>query len=352
MSVSYYLHTPLPDDSNELPAISRLGRLLQRHFGQDKDEYTLVFNIDPGEKIITAEGKKLTQLEALLFGPRFVSIIELKNCFEPLNVDSLTGAWVCGQYEQPGGNTRNPFLQVQYARQIWSGYLAEKCAHYFPGFQQDEWQKRWEYLSVFLLFVPFLHPDSSLPPLEKAAGWLSIGGIDEVSDFVFRSRSDRMSLAPATVNKIVTDILGAKPWPKLPSVLDEQIGNLFIAEPDRPLIRIPLYQFDDISIGRSTTQLVKVYRQLRLISKAHARLEVQNGQVGLYDVGSKNGTFVKVNGRFQKVTPGHLLAENERALLGSNNSRKAVQVWYKLHTRAAINTADTKTIFGTLDNED
>ncbi|WP_420645883.1 FHA domain-containing protein [Candidatus Leptofilum sp.] len=207
-------------------------------------------------------------------------------------------------------------------------------------------------MSVFLLFVPFLHPDSTLPPLEKAAGWLNIGGINKLPDFAFHTRSERLGLAPGTVKTIVTDILGAKPWAKLPSVLDAQIGNLYIAEPERPLLRIPLYQYDDISIGRSATQLVKIYRELRRISKAHTRVEVQNGQVALYDVSSKNGTYVKVNGRFQKVAPGYVLAENERALLGSKTSKKAVQIWYKLHTQAAVNTADTRTVFGTLDTQD
>ncbi|WP_420631308.1 FHA domain-containing protein [Candidatus Leptofilum sp.] len=352
MSVSYYLHTPLPDNSNEWPAISRLGRLMQRHFGQAQDEYTLVFNIDPGRKIITAEGDTLTQLEALLIGPKFVSIIELKNCYEPLRVGSLTGAWLCGDYELQGGKSPNPFLQVNYARQVWSSYLAEKCAFHNLGFQLDDWRRRWEHLSVFLLFVPFLHPDSVLPPLKKAAGWLKVGGIDSVPDFAFQTKSKRLGLAPATINTIVTDVLGAKPWPELARVQDEQIGSLYIAEPDRPLIRIPLYQFDDISIGRSATQLVRIHRGFRRISKAHARLEVQNGEVALYDAGSKNGTYVKLNGRFQQIKPGYVLSQNERALLGSKNSKRAVQVWYKLHTKAAVKTVDTKTKFGTLDDKD
>ena len=63
-------------------------------------------------------------------------------------------------------------------------------------------------------------------------------------------------------------------------------------------------------------------------------------------------TYVKVNGRFQKATPGHLLAEHERALLGSTNSKHAVQVWYTLHTQPTLNTTDTETIFGTLDASD
>jgi hypothetical protein len=352
VSVSYYLHTPLPDDSNEWPAISRLSRKLQRHFGQDSSDYIVVFNIEPNKKIITAEGKTLTQLDALLIGPKFVAIIEMKNCFEPLKAASLNGPWPCGTHELPGGNALNPFLQVQFARHVWASYLAEKCAYRFPGFRVEEWRERWTHLSVFLLFVPFLHPDSTVPPLEKAANWLKIGSIGEAADFAYCTRSDRLGLAPATSQTIVTDILGAKPWPELARMQDDRIGSLYIAEPNRPLIRIPLYRFDDISIGRSATQLVQIHEELRRMSKAHVRLEVQNGQVTLYDAGSKNGTYVKVNGRFQKVTPGHLLAENERALLGSTNSKHAVQVWYTLHPQPTLKTIDTETIFGTLDTLD
>lgn len=350
MSVSYFLHTPLPDDSNEWRAVSRLSRLMQRHFAQDPNPYSLIFNIEPDENIITAEGKKLTQLDALLFGPKFVAIIEFKNCFEPVQAESLKSTWHCGDYEQMGGSAPNPFLQVQYARHVWTSYLAEKCAFSFPGFQRNEWQERWEHLSVFLLFVPYLHPDSALPPLEKAEGWLSVGGISDVAEIAFSTRSERLGLSPATVQTVVTEILGARLWPELDMVRDEQIGNLFVAEPNRVPFRMPLYRFDDISIGRSTTQLVRVHSQFRRISGAHARIEVQNGAVKLLDAGSKNGTFV--NGTAVDTQHGTVLGEKERALLGAANSKKAVQIWYTFHTQQALNTADTKTLFGTIDTQE
>ncbi len=351
MSVKYYLHTPLPDDSNEWPAVSRLSRKMERHFGRTQDLYTLIFNIEPNEQIITAEGKKLTQLDALLIGPKFAAIVELKNCFEPIRAEALNAPWFAGsrEFQLKGGSADNPFMQVQYARHVWSSYLAEKCAYCFPGFQLNEWQNRWEHLGVFLLIVPYLHPDSSLPPLEKANGWLKVGSVGDVADFAFHTHSDRLGLAPDTVQTVLTDILGAKPWQQLERIRDEQVGSLFIYEPDRPLIRIPLYRFDDISIGRSTTQLVRIHSQYRRISGAHARLEVQNGEVKLLDVGSKNGTYVSVNGRFVNVPPDYALSENEWALLGTRNHKEAIRICYTLHTQEAIKTADTKTLLGTLE---
>jgi hypothetical protein len=353
VSISYYLHTPLSDKSNEWPAISRLSRLMHRQFSKDPNQYSLIFNIEPDEKIITAEGKKLTQLDALLIGPKFVAIIELKSCFQPIRAASLTAPWYAGdeEFKLKAGSAENPYLQVHYARHVWSSYLAEKCAYHFPGFQLTEWQKRWEHLNVFLLLVPYLHPDSTLPPLEKASGWLRLGSIDDIVDFVFDTRSERLGLGAATVDQMVTEILGAKPWVELERVRDEQIGSLYIAEPQRPLIRIPLYRYDDIAIGRSTTQLVRIHSQYRRISGAHARLEVQDGVVRLFDVGSKNGTYVTVNGRPVNVPPSYILAENEWALLGTKDALKAVRINYTLHTQEAMNTADTKTIIGTLKSD-
>ena len=134
-------------------------------------------------------------------------------------------------------------------------------------------------------------------------------------------------------------------------VRDEQIGNLFIAEPNRLPFRVPLYRFDDISIGRSATQLVRIHGKLRRISGVHARVEVQDGKVKLFDAGSKNGTYVMLNGRIIPAPQDYILAENERALLGTKKSLEAVRVWYTLYTQQAINTADTRTVFDTLETD-
>lgn len=345
MSVYHYLHTPLPDDSNEWRAISRLTRLMERHFGQDPHPYTLIFNICPDENLITFEGKRLPQLDVLLIGPKFVATIELKSCFEPVKADALEETWYGGDHKLMGGNAPNPFLQVRYARNIWFRYLAEQCAMRFPGIFAEEWLNRWEHLSVFLLFFPYLHPDSALPPLLTAGKWLTIRGLDDIAEIVFRTRSSRLIFAPATIQRLIKDILQARPWPEIARIRDDQIGDLFIYEPDQPLIRIPIHRYDDITIGRSSTQQVRINRHLRLISGAHARVEVQNGEVKVLDAGSKNGTYV--NGRSIDSQQGVVLGEKEKALLGAN-SKKGIQIWYALHTMTTVNP---QTLYGTLDTQ-
>ncbi|MCA9920276.1 MAG: FHA domain-containing protein [Anaerolineales bacterium] len=349
MSVSFYLHTPLPDDSNEWPAVARLTRLMKRHFTHDAKHYDLIFNIQPNANIRNADGKKLTQLDALLIAPKFVSIIELKRCFKPIHAESLGAPWLAGadEFQLKGGNAENPFLQVQYARQVWATYLAEKCAFRFSDVKLYEWKKRWAHLSVFLLLFPFLHPDSSLPPLETASKWLAIRGINDLGTLVFHTHSPNFDFPPDVTETLVTKIFNAQPWPELDTVQDEQIGSLFIYEPSRPLIRMPLYKYDDISIGRSSSQQVRIHSQFRRISKAHARIEVQNGQVRLFDVGSTNGTFV--GSKRLADEDGYLLGVSEKALLGTKTSQKAVQIWYTLHT---IEGAEEKTLYGTLETED
>jgi pSer/pThr/pTyr-binding forkhead associated (FHA) protein len=78
---------------------------------------------------------------------------------------------------------------------------------------------------------------------------------------------------------------------------------------------------------------------------------VQDGQVKLIDVGSKNGTFVRVNGSYVKVPPDYILAENEWALLGTRNAKEAVRLSYNLHSPGTLTTADTTTIFGTFETQ-
>lgn len=350
MSVTYYLHTPLPDGSNEWRAVSRLARLIHRHFGREPDPYALVFNIDPQEKIINADGKKLTQLDALLIGPHRAIAFEFKNCYESIRAESLDDPWYSGDHVLFSGGAKNPYLQVQFARYVWLNYLVEKCARYFKE-SRSEWRKRWDHLSNFVVFAPYLHPDSSLTPLLSAYKWLTVCGLNDVSENVFRTRFPDFALPSETVKAIVENVLRASVWEDLARVRDEQIGNLELFEPNRTLIRVPLYRYDEVSIGRSTTQLVKVDNRFLRVSGAHASLEVQDGRVKLVDVGSKNGTYVRVNGRYIKVPPDYALAENEWALLGSSNLQGAVRISYTLHNSGTIKTADTKTIYGTLETQ-
>lgn len=350
MSVKYYLHTPLPDDSNEWRAVSRFARIIQRHFSRDSEPYSLVFNIDPKEKIINSEGRKLTQLDALLIGPKRAIAIEFKNCFGPVQAESMDGPWHAGDHVLYSGGATNPYLQVQYARYVWTNYLVEKCANYFLDKRKD-WRGTWECLNSFVVFVPYLHPDSSLTPLLSTYKWLTVCGLNDISEKIFRTRYPDFALMPEMVDVVVENILGAEPWTAFAKVRDEQIGSLHLAEPNRPLIRVPLYRYDEISIGRSTTQLVKIDNRFRRVSGAHASLEVQNGQVKLIDVGSKNGTFVRINGGFVKVPPDYMLKENEWALLGTKKQKEAVRISYNLYNPGTLTTADTTTIFGTFETQ-
>ena len=58
-----------------------------------------------------------------------------------------------------------------------------------------------------------------------------------------------------------------------------------------------------------------------------------------------------LNGRIIPAPQDYILAENERALLGTKKSLEAVRVWYTLYTQQAINTADTRTVFDTLETD-
>lgn len=168
--------------------------------------------------------------------------------------------------------------------------------------------------------LSFLHPDSSLPPLETASKWLAIRGINDLGTLVFHTHSPNFDFPPDVTETLVTKIFNAQPWPELDTVQDEQIGSLFIYEPSRPLIRMPLYKYDDISIGRSSSQQVRIHSQFRRISKAHARIEVQNGQVRLFDVGSTNGTFV--GSKRLADEDGYLLGVSEKRYWAQRQAKK------------------------------
>jgi DNA-binding winged helix-turn-helix (wHTH) protein len=70
-------------------------------------------------------------------------------------------------------------------------------------------------------------------------------------------------------------------------------------------------EHDVTTLGRSTTCAVVVDAQI--VSRLHARIEVQHDRYMLFDAGSANGTFV--NG--QRIDHGHQLRQDDTIWLGS-----------------------------------
>ena len=290
MSIRFYIHTPLPDVMHERRALFGLASALYRQVGAAAEPYTLIVNLDVNG---------LPQLDALLLAPGFAAICECKAYFDPIVGRHLTGKWVAerGKRRQPvrGGSERNPFLQIKRSRLTWQSELALE-------------------LSGFVLFSPYLHPDSKLPKLGPAEKWCAICGIDEIGRLLVSTGSVGPPLDAETQNGIVAR-LGCDEWPIVP-LLTRTLGYLHVIEKGRPLVRYPIRPFDSFTVGRSRRVEHMVPLHSPKISGTHARIYSAGDGLLIEDLGSKNGTYRGT----QTLTGPHRLEPDADIRLGSPES--------------------------------
>lgn len=288
MSIQFYTHTPLSDVIHERRALLALAHGLYKQVGETAEPYTFIVNIDLNG---------LPQLDALLLAPGFAAICECKAYFDPIVGRHLTGKWVAerGKRRQPvgGGSARNPYLQIKRSRLAWQTELALE-------------------LSGFLLFSPYLHPDSKLPRLGPAEKWCAICGVDEVGRLLDSTGSSGPPLDVDAQREIVTR-LGCDPWPIVP-LLTRTLGYLHVIEKGRPLVRYPIRPFDNLTLGRSrrVEHLVQLHRPE--ISGTHARIYTDGNGLMIEDLGSKNGTYAGS----QKLVGPHRFGPDADIRLGSS----------------------------------
>jgi len=109
-------------------------------------------------------------------------------------------------------------------------------------------------------------------------------------------------------------------------ILHLPLGNLFIYEPEKPLVKEQLFSYDEFTIGRSHTQRYQVSKATTQVSGHHAVVEINQGKVVLYDAQSLNGTYV--NGQQVDRDTGVELSPGIRVYLGGKG-KNACQVWFE-----------------------
>ena len=273
MSLAIYRHAPLSDDLDEYRAIVHLARLISDKVGHSKQPYTLVANIDPS---LRPSIGPYPPLDALLLSPDFSAIIALFPLFDPVVARHLNGRWYTNSNRQrltiSGGKQRNPFLQVQQIRATWQYVLQRK-------------------LHVFLLFYPYLHPDSELPSGLGDNEWLTLAGIDEIQAVLNTVKTPGCLSSAAEQQALAEKELKADPWP-MEALLTRPLGYIHVLEPRQPQFRCPVYRFDAFTLGRSQRVQHRIRLQSPQVSGTHARLYVSGNRPYLEDLNSKNGLYL------------------------------------------------------------
>ncbi len=322
MSIQFFIHTPLPDDMNERRALVRAARLLYQQFAPRQDEsWLLIANLDPTHDPAW-QNLGLTQLDGLLLGQKAAVILECKNYYEPITAASLTSRWFAGRQIVAAGskNNLNPYEQVKKARSAWMRHLmAQK-----PEFA-------WDHLGVFLLFHPYLDSKSKFPLLGQDHYWLQIDSIETIVQLANNTSSPKLSFSPEALPQLAQTLFHAQPWTDMETLLVSMMGYLHIQPPGREPYSYPLYRYDEWLIGRGQESRQQATRMILLsddrISRPHARIEVRQEAIRLYDLGSKNGTF-RGNWRVEGES-GVQLQPGEHIFLGSHEPEKAHHLWFE-----------------------
>lgn len=312
MPVKFYRHTPVRNP-NERRALYRVARLLYQSYAHRESDFILVANIEnlfPG----------LPQLDALLFSDEGVSVLEFKDCFDPIDGENPNGRWFIRgtRHQVESGAFRNPYKQARNALTKWKRFFQTQSNKLTDPFRRDQIIDGWRQLSVCVLFHPYLHPDSKITIRGQDKFWLSFQSIDEIVAHPFRRGPTRLRLQPAEMLWFVEDVLDAQPWPELEQLIDEIIGVLYVSQPTGQTIVYYVRRFDTFTIGRSRHNKIRIHSDYKRVSKSHARVESQLEAVRLYDMNSRYNTFVNV----QKVDSeaGILLQEGDTIYLGGRNS--------------------------------
>lgn len=320
MPIKFYRHGPEPTDANELRAFCHVARLLHRQYGQVDEDLILIANLQPDLDDRLA-GQGLPQLDGLLLASDLVALLEFKSYFHPIRAQSKQGRWSLvggkrGQKYVLGGSHPNPYLQVKAAKKAWADYLQQTAAG-----------QPWHNLHAFVLFHPYLHPESQLASLDQDNYWCHISSIDQIVELVLANKAQGIQLSSGQMHRLAFTTLRARPWPEIAGLLTAVVGHLYLQEPgaERPL-PVTVYAFDNFTLGRH-------YNSHRLaltapcISRDHLRVEVRETAVRIYDLGSKNGSYLEdrpVDGE-----QGMLLQAGDVVYLGGRDGKTAVRLWFE-----------------------
>lgn len=250
-------------DINERGALFQIARLLHRKFGKSEQaHFVLVANIVPE---LTWHEYGLTQIDAFLFGERFVAIIDFKSYLGPIIGGDPNKRWYLKlnggkRRHVRGGKSTNPYKQMRYARYKWTHFLQEQTSLHLSERRIPEIIPGWHHLNGCILFYPYLHPDSRLEIPEADRKWFHFLSVDEIVEYIFQTFSPKLQLTLVEMCIYAEKILQAKPWPELIELIDDKVGYIYILQSDHTwgINPIPIHRFATLTIGRSRKNDIRV----------------------------------------------------------------------------------------------
>lgn len=324
-----------PDHFHEGDAVIRILQDLWVRFNHLPDLFIAMANLHQ------------PNADMLILTERGLGIIELKHY--PGVVSIAEDGWFAdGKPIKAGAHYTNPHRQVQaYAAQV-----RESVLQFILPIYLARNRNRWDELH-FQTTVCFTHPNANIEAVKnapvKCLPWerpFTITAPTDIPSWVSNLRFevcakehsyDPHCLPPETLINLATLRLKGTEWDQALQLMPtgEPYAYLVLKEGNQTFA---LHQ-EVSTIGRDSDNDIPIPSTLLRVSRRHAQIKREIGQVIIEDLGSKHGTFV--DGKpISKPTP---LKHGQSILLGKGGGEgRACTLEFLLRTRAVSQPERTK----------
>lgn len=309
MPIRFYIHTPV-EDMNERRALCRIARLLHEQYASTAmPAVAVIANVNPPREAY------MTQVDCVIISEQCVALVDFKNYPAPFDGAHEHRPWfirgtdVMVRGGSTGGVTSNPFQQARRAHRRWIEFFADHAMTIVQSGQRINWG----HLNGFVLFHPFLNPDSTLPQHGNWQKWLSFASVDDVVDLLFSSKSS-IRLTENEVWRFAEQAFEAYVWHDIESLLRDHVGYLTVAQPDDGAVAFPLWRYDELSLGRSRHNRIRVAPPFVRVSGTHLLLSTTGHSLTITDISDGNRTFV--NGALIEPHVPHAIKDRDEIVCG------------------------------------
>lgn len=263
------------------------------------------------------------QLDAVLFTSHAASVIDFKDTLGPITGNE-SEPWMRLDGEVKAGSFVNPYKQMFAARRTLSSYFEDKAAEIFDDGGSRFAQLDYRQVSAALVFTP-VKPEMKLDLPRTSRSWLVITGLDVAAGDLAGLHS-RLALRPNEIEKLIGQHWRYARWSELEAALpDRPMGALWHIDPDGTRRSWPIIHA--MTIGRGNQCDLQFPNDIDAVSRAHVQILVAGESVVLYDLDSKNGTYLDG----VRLTPGQpsVLQFGQLITLGGPPSAPdAVRLYY------------------------
>ncbi len=279
------------------------------------------------------------QFDAVLLSPRTLTVIDWKDTQGAITGDENNKWKRDDGSDVVAGTFINPFQQILAARRTLAKYIKDHRADIFEdgGARFDSFAL--EQVSASILFTP-RRPELNLNLPRSARSWLLITGLD-VAATELTALHSKLTLKPSEIQTLIDHHWKCPRWTEVETLLpDQPVGTLWEVNDKGERKGFAIVRA--ATIGRTAECDVQVAAGGINVSRVHAQLHVAGAKVVLYDLASKNGTYIEGT-RLEPHQP-YVLSDGQNITLGGPPSAQDVaRLQFKLNDNNTLPALPTHT---------